>query len=523
MIRDRQKEKASVLSSLPSKTLRTLPVKIAIPVALTIALFILTIYLVMIPLLEENMMDTKREGIRHLTESAWSALQLFHNKAQDGALSKEQAQTQAISHFQKLRYGPDQVDYFWINDMVPRMIMHPYRPDLVGTNVSGFKDPLGKQMFVEMVRTVNENGAGFVDYWWQWQDNPEKIVPKISYVKAFAPWGWVIGTGIYVNDIKEEIRAVTKQVTLACSGILFLFIMLSGYIVWQGANARKVQIAAMEHARLKEKQLVQADKMASLGILVAGVAHEVNNPVTSIMLNAPSLKKAWHAFSPVLDDHYKCRPDERVCNLPYTELNKRFAMMLTGIEDSAARIKQIITELKDFARPGDNDRDQQVDCNVMITKSLDLTRSLIKKSTHNLSVDLDEELPPIFANSQKLQQVIINLIVNACQALENPDQAISVSTRFLQKSNEVLIMVADTGPGITGAALEKIKDPFFTTKRDDGGTGLGLSISEKIISEHKGQLLFSSGLGKGLTAKIVLPVHTDGPQQIQKPSHLKDT
>ncbi len=135
--------------------------------------------------------------------------------------------------------------------------------------------------------------------------------------------------------------------------------------------------------------------------------------------------------------------------------------MLTGIEDSAARIKQIITELKDFARPAGSGLNQQVDSNVMVTKSLDLTRSLIKKSTRNLSVDLDEKMPLIFANSQKLQQVIINLIVNACQALENPEQAITVSTRYLKESNEVLIMVADTGPGITRAELEKIKEPFF--------------------------------------------------------------
>lgn len=500
------KQNATALTLFPTKMLRTLPVKIIIPVALTIVLFIMTIYLIMIPLLEKNMMATKREGIRRLTESAWSALQLFHNETLAGTLTRKQAQHQAILHFQKLRYGPEQVDYFWINNMVPRMIMHPYRPDLVGTDVSGFKDPSGKQMFVEMVQTVKDNNAGFVDYWWQWKDNPKKIVPKISFVKAFSPWGWVIGTGIYVNDINEEIREVTKQVTWACSGILLLFLLISGYIVQQGTRARKEQIQALEQSRIKEKQLIQADKMMSLGILVAGVAHEVNNPVTSIMLNAPNLEKAWQGFNPILQTHFEKHPDTRVCNMTYTELNQRIVLMLTSIEDSAARIKNIITELKDFSRPTSADMNQLVDVNAMIRKSLGLLASLLKKSTRHFSSRLNSDIPQVAANEQKLQQVIINLIVNACQALENPDQSISVTTKYLKASGTVQITVADTGPGIAPGDLSKIMEPFFTTKRDDGGTGLGLSICEKIANDHHGTLTFNSGPGRGVNATLSLPV-----------------
>jgi len=492
-------------SKKPSLFLKSLPVRIIMPVLLTILLFILTIFLLIIPLLEKNMMDGKREAIMHLTESEWSRLNFFYTQAQNGLISEEEAKLRAVGLLQQVRYGPELEDYFWINDMTPNMIMHPYRPDLEGRNVSGFEDPAGKRLFAEMVDTVKKNGAGFVDYLWQWKGDPGKIVPKISYVKGFAPWGWIIGTGIYVEDVKHEILAITHRLILTCSGILVLFLILSGYIVRQGTKAEKERLAAMEQSGLRERQLLQADKMTSLGILVAGVAHEINNPAASLMLNAPNLKKAWKAFTPILDEHFASRREAEVCNLPYADLSRRIDGMLTSIEDSAARIKRIITELKDFSRPAGADTDTELDVNQVVQKSLDLTSSILKKATRHLSVDLEEGLPKISGNPQKLQQVMINLLVNASQALEHPDQAIHVKTSKSRDGRFIVIAVADTGPGVRPEDLKKLKEPFFTTKRDEGGTGLGLSISEKIVYDHRGMLEFTSEWGKGLTAKILLP------------------
>ncbi len=486
--------------------LKTLPVRIIIPVALTIVLFILTIFLLIIPLLEKNMMDGKREGIMHLTESAWSTLNFFYIKARTGSISQEEARQQAVSHLQQLRYGPEQEDYFWINDMTPNMIMHPYRPDLEGRDVSGFKDPAGKHMFVEMVDIVQAEQAGFVDYLWQWKGDPDKIVPKISYVKGFAPWGWIIGTGLYVEDIRQEVLLITHRLIYTCSGILFLFLILSGVIVWQGTRAEKERIRAMEQSGLRERQLLQADKMTSLGILVAGVAHEINNPATSLMLNAPNLKKAWVSFTPILDDYFSKHQDAVVCHMPYPELGRRIDMMLTAIEDSSTRIKRIITELKDFSRPTGADMEAGVEINLVVEKALDLTRSILKRATHHLTLKLADGLPTIFGNAQKLQQVVINLLLNASQALESIEQSICVETTKTMDDRFVVIKVTDTGPGVSPQDLKKLKDPFFTTKRDQGGTGLGLSISEKIIYDHKGIMEFTSEIGQGLSVKILLPL-----------------
>jgi signal transduction histidine kinase len=224
------------------------------------------------------------------------------------------------------------------------------------------------------------------------------------------------------------------------------------------------------------------------------------------MLNAPNLKKAWKAFTPVLNEHFASRRDALICNMPYADLSRRIDLMLTSIEDSAARIKKIITELKDFSHPAGAVMETELDVNLVVKKSLDLTHSILKKATHHLTVDLEEGLPKIFGHPQKLQQVMINLLVNASQALENPDQSIQVKTSKTRDDQFIMVEVMDTGPGVSSENLKKLKEPFFTTKRDDGGTGLGLSISEKIVYDHKGMLEFTSELGKGLTAKILLPL-----------------
>lgn len=490
-----------------SITFQAFPVRIIVPVAMTLILFILTIFLLIIPLLEQNMMDGKRQATMHLTETAWSTLAMYHDQALQGVFSQEAAQAKAIHHLAQLRYGPDFKDYFWINDMKPRMIMHPYRPDLVGKDIAGFQDPAGTYLFREVVKMVKENRAGFVDYLWQWQEESARIVPKISYVQAFEPWGWVVGTGIYVEDVRMEISAITRKLTWTCLGIMGMVLLLSAVIIQEAAREKKKRLAALEQTRFREKQLIQADKMASLGTLVAGVAHEINNPTTSLMLNAPNLKKAWDAFLPILDTHFAKEPDARVCQMPYPELRRRMDLMLGAIQDGSARIKGIISELKDFSRPSEASMNPGIDVNQVVGKSLDLTHAILKKSTSYLTVDYGVNLPLVQGNFQKLQQVMINLLVNAGQALEGPEQSIHVQTRLNDEKNFLVIEVRDTGPGVTLENLKKMKDPFFTTRRDEGGTGLGLSISEKIILDHQGMLEFSSLPGQGLTARILLPCH----------------
>jgi PAS domain S-box-containing protein/putative nucleotidyltransferase with HDIG domain len=215
------------------KRIKTISRRIALPSFFTILLFVMAIFYIILPQLEKSLMARKQEIIREQTETAWSLLNDYRARELSGELSTDEAKRRAILRIGKLRYGIEKKDYFWINDMVPRMIMHPYRTDLVGKDIANFKDPLGKRLFIEMVQLVQKQGAGFVEYQWQWMDDPHKIVPKISYVKEFIPWNWIIGTGIYFDDVKAEIAVIRNKLSAISTGILLIATLLAVYSIHQ--------------------------------------------------------------------------------------------------------------------------------------------------------------------------------------------------------------------------------------------------------------------------------------------------
>ncbi len=249
-------------------------IHIALPSMLAIILFISTIFFIVIPYFEKTMMDGKRETIRELNDSAYSLIAKFHTDEKKGILSRKMAQKKAISAIKNLRYGNEGKDYFWITDLHPRMIAHPYRPELDGTDLSDFKDPTGKKLFVEFVKTVkastNKPKAGFVAYMWQWKDNPDKIVPKLSYVLLFEPWDWIIGTGIYVEDVGAEINKLKNHLTKFSLSILFIIILILFYINRQSHQielSRRNAENKVKESEEKHRKLIEASTEGIMMIL----------------------------------------------------------------------------------------------------------------------------------------------------------------------------------------------------------------------------------------------------------------
>ena len=209
---------------------RTYVLRIFLPTLLVIALFLAAFWAIILPSFEHTLLERKREMIHELTNSAWSILASYQRDEQSGLLTREQAQAQAVARVEALRYGPDGKDYFWIQDMRPHMIMHPYRADLNGQELLSFVDPRGVRIFVEFASLVQRAGEGYIEYVWQWKDDPERLEPKESYVKGFQPWGWIIGTGIYIDDVNQEIAHIEQSLintSLAISGaIIFLLLFV---------------------------------------------------------------------------------------------------------------------------------------------------------------------------------------------------------------------------------------------------------------------------------------------------------
>ncbi|MFZ5950089.1 MAG: cache domain-containing protein [Candidatus Rifleibacteriota bacterium] len=230
-------------------------------VVFSLGLLFAAMFMVILPSLENAILEQKREMIRELTNSAWNILARHEQDAVAGLISREEAKKQAIEQLRSLHYGQQMKDYFWVNDMQPRMIVHPYRTDLEGKDLSNYHDPDGKKIFVEMAEVVKKSGSGYLQYRWQWKDNPDLVVPKISFVKGFEPWGWIIGTGVYIDDVHQEIVAARQKLTIVTLLILLVVLILLGLLLWESITTDQKRLkaeAALQKSEEKYRKIVES-------------------------------------------------------------------------------------------------------------------------------------------------------------------------------------------------------------------------------------------------------------------------
>lgn len=320
--------------------------------------------------------------------------------------------------------------------------------------------------------------------------------------------------GCILDQTLEQQSRINSDYDLKIGGIPYHCNVCASPVTDGTGDIIAVVLAILDISRLKEaelqlqsnhQQLIHASKMVALGTLVSGVAHEINNPNNFIMLNAPLLKEAWDSVLPILDKYYDLQGDFDMGGLPYSEMRDHIPKLFSGILEGADRIKTIVKDLKGFSRPDTSDMNQSVDIREVIESARVLLSHQIKRTTDDFSIRYQPGLPNIRGNPQRMEQVIINMIQNACQAIADKEQAIRIDVSHDQVKHEIRIEIRDEGVGIPRHILPYIMDPFFSSRRNSGGTGLGLSISAKIIRDHGGIITVSSESGKGTTFIIHLP------------------
>lgn len=296
-----------------------------------------------------------------------------------------------------------------------------------------------------------------------------------------------------------------------------LLLILGGTVLWSRTLQKRVdqrteelarEVAekerALENLHIHQDKLVQADKLASLGTLLSGVAHEINNPNALIMLNMPRFIEAFQAGQPILEEYYRVHGDFMLGCLKYSRMREELPLMLEETFNGARQIRRIVDDLKDFARSDVSGSAGIFDLNEVVRAAARLVDNALSKATRRLSLNYADKLPPIRGNAQRIEQVVVNLLLNACQALEHNDQRIVVTT-CCNDAGQVLLSVEDEGRGISPEHLPHLLDPFFTTKRENGGTGLGLWVSAGIIKEHGGALSFAPAANRGTVVTLTLP------------------
>ncbi|HBA82521.1 MAG TPA: hypothetical protein DCZ95_00360 [Verrucomicrobia bacterium] len=316
--------------------------RIVLPTVAAMLLFGFVLLDIILPAIEESLLEQKRETIRELVSSAWGILAEAEQEVQNGVASLEQAQQLAKKRIETLRYGHEDKDYFWLQDMQPRMLMHPYRPELNGQDVSEFRDPRGVRIFVEFSNLVRQESEGFVDYVWQWKDDPHRLVPKESYIRGFKPWGWIIGTGMYTEDVKAEIARFERHLARISAGMAVLISLLLLYVIRQSLlieRKRREAEESLHESTERYRALVEAATEGTL-LIVEGHCRYANPTLlqglgyaapeiellelSDILPHLPGNERIWETLERV-------RPGEERSEAVEAVLRSREGRLLDGL------------------------------------------------------------------------------------------------------------------------------------------------------------------------------------------------
>ncbi|MCP4727523.1 MAG: PAS domain S-box protein, partial [bacterium] len=303
--------------------------------------------------------------------------------------------------------------------------------------------------------------------------------------------------------ITAENTAFWGRVTIFNIVTSSISIDLSIIMIEDISDQRKAEILEKQH----QLQLVQTHKLAALGEVVAGVAHEINNPNSFISFNIPILEELWRNFEPKLLEYSKTHPEWKVKGKIIDVWVENFHEIIKHIEIGSDRINKIVSSLKDYTRKEDSGFDKQVRIKEVIEKSMVIVGAQARRVVSSVKLNIDDDLPQMTGNPQKLEQVLTNLIMNSTNAVpEKSKGKLMITAKHCRHLNAVLIEIEDNGIGIAPENMDRVSEPFFTTRRDKGGTGLGLSVSYNIIKEHGGNLDIFSRTGIGTRMTVHLPV-----------------
>jgi len=285
---------------------------------------------------QQSMMRERQAAVQQIVEAAHGILVYHHELAAGGKVSEDEAKQHAAEAVKRLRYGGN--EYFWINDMHPRMVMHPIKPELVGKDLSENKDPTGKALFVEFVNMVRQNGGGMVSYMWP-KPGSSDPVEKVSYVKGFAPWGWVIGSGVYVDTVTAAIwdKAARMLVGALVFGVVLLAI---GYAI--SRSILRQLGGEPTYAMSITQQIAQGDLSAPIQLKAgdeSSLLHSIKGMRDSIVRIVSEMRTGADAIA--LESAQVASGNQ--------ELSRRTEQQAASLEETASSMEELTSTVKQNA------------------------------------------------------------------------------------------------------------------------------------------------------------------------------
>lgn len=311
--------------------------------------FALIFYTLFLPRIEARLMDRKQQIVKEAVSLGSSLLLSIYKAEQEGKLTREEAQTEAIETIRELRYEKDSRNYLWINDFTPTMIMHPYATKLNGQSLKDYKDPFGKHLFVEMAEVSKKNGGGFVHYHWQYFDEKDNIVPKVSYVQAFTPWGWIIGSGVYINDVQAEISELTRTITVGFVLVAFIssvaIFFFSSRIVRPIQDLRKATVQIARGDLRSTVSINSRDEMVDLANDFNSVIGSMRKVLSTIIQHSIDLASSTEEMSSTLNHFTTQAQNQSASTEEIAATTEELAAGMEAVERSSDQQTQSVQHL----------------------------------------------------------------------------------------------------------------------------------------------------------------------------------
>jgi len=495
---------------------RSIIIKTMLPVGISVLLTALAFYGFILPHIAQVLMAEKQAQLQNLTQNVVELARHYHARVESGELSVEESQKRLLERIRVLRYGVDKKEYFWVHDMNYHMLMHPYMTELEGTDMKEYEDPEGNRMIYEMVELMKTSESGFVEYMWPLRDELAQIEAKLSYVQRFDPWGWVIGTGIYYNDIEQSIGFITRRTNKVLTAIFIAIVALSVYLLIRDIRneEKRAQIEGerlsliknLRESNLKLETLTNQLELASKAkdLFLANVSHDLRTPLNGIL-----------GFSKLIEE---ADPSQR---------QQLFDEYVIYINKSGRYLLNMINDILDMSKIEAGKAERHPSVFSLYSLMADVTQSLkyfAMEKDMALSLDCEQADPEnwfVEADQTLLNKALYNLLSNA---IKYTPEGKKVGMRLDETDDTILIQVWDQGMGIPKAFQKRVFEPFFQLNPHKGsGTGLGLSIARDIVQLHSGSITLLSNETEGTTFTIRLPSSIKRDPIPAKPPIQSDT
>nr|WP_010490283.1 methyl-accepting chemotaxis protein [Pseudomonas sp. S9] len=402
-------------------SLRSLPISRRLWLILIVAIImLLTLGSVLLKQIHGDLYAGKSEKTQHLVQSATGIMAHFHALETAGTLKREEAQKQALEIIRGLRY--DTSEYFWVNDLTPTMIMHPTNPKLEGQNLSTFKDPDGKALFNEMVSIAKAKGAGQVDYRWP-KPGASEPVPKISYVQLFEPWGWIIGSGVYVDDLQAEFSTQAIRVVIISLTLMLLMTLVVTLIARSISKPLNQAVSAMANIASGEGDLTRSldaqgnDELAALARHFNAFTDKLRQVIKQSLGSASELTQAAQSLDSVATDaHNHSQQQSQQMELVATAINQVSYAVQDVAKNAEHASSEVLAAEQQAAQGQDNIQSslQQIEhLSAMIDRAVTVMNTLAEESTQIGSV-----LEVIRSIAEQTNLLALNAAIEAARAGE---------------------------------------------------------------------------------------------------------